>query len=71
MKNFDKYAEAGAKAIGKNDRYNLQMSDFLALDAQIASGEISLFEAIEKAFDAGVEAGRKIEKKKQAAKNPN
>lgn len=66
MRNFEAYAEAGAEKIRNNSRYDLQVSDMQALLA--LEKEQGIIQALEKAFHAGIEAGARIERKKEAVK---
>ena len=63
MRNFKNYAEEGQKKISKNSHYDMQLSDYNYLEDKLKSEELCLFEIIELAFNAGVEAGSRIEKK--------
>ena len=66
MRNFAKYAAEGQKKINENSKYDMQTSDYLFIKGKVDSGELTLFEAVEMVFNAGVEAGSRIEKKKAA-----
>ena len=66
MRNFEAYAEAGKKKLQNNTRFDLQINDYNAIQNSIKEG-MSLFEALEKAFHAGIEAGARIERKEAAA----
>lgn len=68
MRNFAKYAAEGQKKINENSKYDMQTSDYLFIKGKVDSGELTLFEAVEMVFNAGVEAGSRIEKKKAAEK---
>lgn len=63
MKNFEKYAEEGQKKINKNSRFDMQVSD---MDELLKLARVDMCEALRKAFNAGVEAGSRIEKKTAA-----
>ena len=62
MRNFENYAAEGKKKIEKHSRYDMQMSDYQTITKKLDEG-LSLFEALEMVFNAGVEAGSRIEKK--------
>ena len=67
MRNFEKYAEEGQKKIKKYSRYDLQLSDYQTITSEMEKG-MSFFDALEMVFNAGVEAGSRIEKKTAAEK---
>ena len=69
MRNFTNYATEGQKKISKNSHYDMQITDYNYLEDKLKSDELSLFEIIELAFNAGVEAGSRIEKKKKTEMN--
>lgn len=62
MRNLEKFAVEGQKKIKNNSRYDIQVSDMSKL-LQESTPE----QAIIKAFYAGVEAGSRIQKKKNAS----
>lgn len=68
MRNFTNYATEGQKKISKNGHYDMQITDYNYLVDKLKSEELTLFEIIELAFNAGVEAGSRIEKKAAAEK---
>lgn len=68
MRNFTNYATEGQKKISKNSHYDMQITDYNYLVDKLKSEELTLFEIIELAFNAGVEAGSRIEKKTAAEK---
>lgn len=67
MRNLEKYAAEGKKKIEKNSHYDMQLSDYQTITEKLNKG-LSLFEALEMVFHAGVEAGSRIEKKTAAEK---
>lgn len=67
MRNFENYVAEGQKKIEKNSRYDMQLSDYQTITEKMDKG-LSLFEALEMVFKAGVEAGSRIEKKAAAEK---
>ena len=67
MRNLEKYVAEGKKKIEKNSRYDMQLSDYQTITEKMDKG-LSLFEALEMVFNAGVEAGSRIEKKTAAEK---
>ena len=66
MRNFKKYVEEGNKKISANSRYDLQVTDFAEL-LKIAKGKEGIYQALEMAFAAGVEAGARIQAKRSGA----
>lgn len=67
MRNFEQYAKAGAAKIARNSRYDMQVTDYNALISKMQAGNASIYEVINDAFCAGVEAGARIQAKKCAA----
>ena len=65
MRNVKKYAQAGKEVINGNAHYDIQVSDIRTI---LDMAEENLFQAIEYAFYAGVEAGSRIEKKANKAR---
>lgn len=70
MRNFEKYAEAGQKKIAKYSRYDMQISNYNEILSLLEEQKITIIEALNKTFNAGVEAGTKIQAKRSAELNP-
>ncbi len=67
MRNFEKYAEAGQKKIAKYSRYDMQISNYSEILTLLEEKKITIIEALNKVFNAGVEAGAKIQSKRSGA----
>lgn len=62
MRNFENYVTEGKKKITDNSRFDLQTEDFAKL---CILAKTNATEALLQAFYAGVEAGSRIQQKKE------